>query len=524
MRITTFATITTGLCLGFSLASAAPLIGIGAPPIPNPDYLIVGGGTAGLALASRLSENPFVSVVVLEAGGDFKDMIPEGVLVDVPGADVLGCGSDRSDDAQEKTDWGIVTVPQAGANNRKIRYARGKTLGGSSARNFMIYQRPSVGSMRIWQTLTGDKSWGFWARFNDFKRGITYTKADARRNDVVPIPDDSASFAPAGGALKVSYPREPANFSFSMAASMVELGYPRSPSFNKGTLDGVQFAATTIDPANNGIRSTSRDFYAAVSGRVNLKVYTHQAAMQVVFDKSTSPPRATGVRTVDGSLGAATIHAKKEVILSAGAFQSPQLLMVSGIGPSDQLSKFNIPVTYLNEAVGKNMQDHIFAGPTYPVSVSTLTKLATNDLLILSEAFNARLTGNGPLTNNVADMLGWDRLNSSTLSRIGAEYIVAPGSVKNFSNLFFPGPSVQTDADILQFWKNNLMTVWHAARTCAMGPIKGGGVVDSQFRVHGVQGLRIVDASSFPQLPPGHPQSVIYMMANRAADLILGLA
>ncbi|CAD6928839.1 unnamed protein product, partial [Tilletia controversa] len=148
-----------------------------------------------------------------------------------------------------------------------------------------------------------------------FKRGITYTKADARHNDVVPIPDDSASFAPAGGALKVSYPREPAKFSFSMAESMVELGYPRSPSFNKGTLDGVQFAATTIDPANNGIRSTSRDFYAAASGRVNLKVYTRQAAMQVVFDKSTSPPRAIGVRTVDGSLGAATIYAKKEVIL-----------------------------------------------------------------------------------------------------------------------------------------------------------------------------------------------------------------
>ncbi|CAD6939731.1 unnamed protein product [Tilletia controversa] len=445
MRFATIATITTVLCLSFSFASASPLgLGFGAnistsPHIPNPDYIIVGGGTAGLALANRLSENPSMSIVVLEAGGDFKKMIPEGVFIDVPVADVLGCGADRSDNMQEKTDWGIVTVPQAGANNRKIRYARGKTLGGSSARNFMIYQRPNVGSMSMWQTLTGDKSWGFWARFNDFKRGITYTKADARRNDVVPIPDDSASFAPAGGALKVSYPREPAKFSFSMAESMVELGYPRSPSFNKGTLDGVQFAATTIDPANNGIRSTSRDFYAAVSGRANLKVYTRQAAMQVVFDKSTSPLRAIGVRTVDGSLGAATIYAKKEVILSAGAFQSPQLLMVSGIGPSDQLSKFNIPVTYLNEAVGKNMQDHIFAGPTYPVSVSTLTKLATNNLLILSEVLNMRLTGNGPLTNNVADMLAWDHLElehiESDRSGGAGYYIVAPGSVKNFSNL-----------------------------------------------------------------------------------------
>ncbi|CAD6902752.1 unnamed protein product [Tilletia caries] len=140
MRFATIATITTVLCLSFSFASASPLgLGFGAnistsPHIPNPDYIIVGGGTAGLALANRLSENPSVSIVVLEAGGDFKKMIPEGVFIDVPVADVLGCGADRSDNMQEKTDWGIVTVPQAGANNRKIRYARGKTLGGSSAR------------------------------------------------------------------------------------------------------------------------------------------------------------------------------------------------------------------------------------------------------------------------------------------------------------------------------------------------------------------------------------------------------
>ncbi|KAE8212206.1 hypothetical protein CF327_g4139 [Tilletia walkeri] len=628
-----FTTSLAGLYLSFSLAYASPLGGLlgvnlgldvnlnlgSSPTIPNPDYIIVGGGTAGLALANRLSENPLVSVVVLEAGGDFKSMTTESLFADIPGADVLGCGSDISDNIQNKIDWGIVTTPQAGANNRRIRYARGKTLGGSSVRNFMIYQRPSVGSMSIWQSLTGDSTWGFWERFNDFKRGITFTKADIRRKDAIAVPDDSSSFALPGGALQVSYPRQAQNFSASMEASMIELGYPMSASFNNGTLEGVQFASTTVNPFASGIRSSSRDFYAAASARPNLKVYTQQPGMRIIFDNSTTNPRAIGVQTVDGTLGAVTMYAKKEIILSAGAFQSPQLLMVSGIGPSAQLAKFNIPPTYINEAVGKNMQDHIFAGPTYPVNVSTFTRLATETLLLTTTLLNVKLTGNGPLTNNVADMLAWDRLNSSTLSQIGAdvldtypsdhphiEYLVAPGSIKNFSNLFvqnqvdgaksgkqyasilaalvaprslgsvtlksasmedlpivdpgwltdpvdqavaveafkrtrrifsakamqrivtgpefFPGPAVQSDAQILQFWKNNLMTVWHAARTCAMGPLSNGGVVDSEFRVYGVQGLRIVDASSFPQLTPGHPQSVLYMMANRAADLILGNA
>ncbi|KAL9939936.1 hypothetical protein V8E36_000641 [Tilletia maclaganii] len=544
---------------------------------------------------------------------DFDSLLVEKVVVNTPGLDVLGSGADRSDNVVDKIDWGIVTTAQAGAGGRQIRYARGKTLGGCSTRNFLIYQRPSVGSHSIWQRLTQDPTWGFAERFADYKRGITFTGANLRLNKaLVALPGDESRFSSAKGPLHVSYAHFSQPFSASMAASMQELGYPLAKSFNDGALNGVQYCTTTVNQDKLGIRSTSRDFYEAARLRPNLKVYTSTTAMKIIFDGK----KAIGVNatSVGFSQTTSTFRARKEVILSAGAFQSPQLLMVSGIGPQAQLDKFGIRPVVINEAVGQNLQDHVFAGPTFPVNVPTLTKLASDIVNAATELAHFHETGDGPMASNTADMIAWDRLNSSTLQRIGAtvlgtmpedhphiEYLVAPGVTANFSNLFaqnqvagkdgrqfatifaalvaprskgsvtlksasmadlpvvdpawltdpvdqavaveafkrvrkifqtktmqkvlsgpefFPGSQVQSDEDILDFWRKNVMTVWHAASTCRMAASAQQGVIDPAFRVFGVDGLRVVDASSFPQLLPGHPQSVLYMLANRAADLI----
>lgn len=295
--------------------------------------------------------------------------------------------------------------------------------------------------------------------------------------------------------------------------------------------------------------------------------------------------------------------------------------MVSGIGPQDQLSAFNITPVVVNENVGKNMQDHIFFGPTYKVTptTKTFTDLAANPVYLAGQLLNFTIKALGPLTNNVADMLAWERIDLATLSSIGAtkltslpsdwpflEAFSAPGAVGDFANLLalnakmgadgsrfatilmalvapqsrgtvtlasadtkdlpiidpawltdpvdqkvaiyafkrarkyfaaqamapilvgdsstaeaLPGASVQTDEEILDWIRNNLMTVWHASCTCSMQKKELGGVLDSKMQVYGVSGLRVVDASTFPILPPGHPQSTIYMLAERAAELIL---
>jgi choline dehydrogenase-like flavoprotein len=614
--------------LGDIFNGAIPLLPNFAPALSNNtfDYIVVGAGTAGLTLASRLSEDGKSSVLVIEAGDDIDYNLVAKELSQTPGGDVVGCGSDDSDFEQNTVDWGFKTVAQRGANGRSVRYARGKVTGGSSTRNFMLYQRPTVGTMNKWVQLTGDTMWSFANTFADFKKSMTFTPPQHDLRQETPAaqydPKDfgSSSTAP----LQVSYPHLPQNFSKFMQLSLNEVGTPTANSFNGGVLNGVQYASTTIDP-DDSHRSTSHAFLDAAKGRPNFQGYYNTYAKKILFaNNPQNQAQAVGVAISTAPLGIGTtdvVYARKEVILSAGAFQSPQLLMVSGIGPQSQLSQFNIAPIYINENVGKNMQDHIFFGPTYKVqpSTKTFTDLAANPLYLAQQLVNYTVAALGPLTNNVADMLAWERIPSSTLNSIGAsalnaypsdwpflEAFSAPGAVGNFANLLalnaqmgldgsrfatilmalvapqsrgsvtlasadtkdlpiidpawltsptdqavaiyafkrarqyfaakamapilvgtpalaesLPGASVQTDAQILDWIRNNLMTVWHASCTCSMQLQQLGGVLNSKLQVYGVSGLRVVDASSFPILPPGHPQSTIYMLAERAAELIL---
>ncbi|OAV90823.1 hypothetical protein PTTG_02176 [Puccinia triticina 1-1 BBBD Race 1] len=580
------------------------------------DYVIVGAGTAGMTIAARLAEDPNVRVAVVEAGIDYDLSAVNKLLVDTPASDTVGCGSKPEDNMTDAIDWRFTTEPQLGANSRTVRYARGKTIGGSSARNFMIYQRASKGSIDKWAELTGDPDWTFEKRYSDYQKSVSFTapKHDLRQ-ELPAAQYDRLAFTQSYGPVQVSYPNMPQPFSKYMQLSLNEKGIPTIQDFNGGNLSGVQYASTTIDPKNSH-RSSSRAFFDAARLRRNLVVHTSAMVQRISFDEST-PPRAQGVEftnTLNGS--ADKLFAKKEVIVSAGTFQSPQLLMVSGIGPADQLTANKIRIRVANPNVGQGMQDHIFFGPTYPVhSIQTLTRIAANPDYATSQYLNFTRRKLGPLTNNAADMIAFERFNSSKLKQLRAsslssypsdwphvEYLSAAGLVGDFSDLhmlnllagtdtgkefvtilaalvapqsrgtvkiasndasvpplidpgwltdpvdqriaveafkrtreffsaqamqpildgqeYVPGPSVSSDDQILDWIKNNLMTVWHAACTCSMRTKEQGGVLDSHFRVYGTKKLRVVDASAFPSLPPGHPQSTVYMIAERAACLI----
>ncbi|KFX94094.1 hypothetical protein V490_04522 [Pseudogymnoascus sp. VKM F-3557] len=576
-----------------------PIGMIGVPGIHTTfDYIVVGGGTAGLTIAKRLAEDSSVTVAVIEAGTLYQ--VAEPLIAETPGGDALFVGTKET---EPTVDWGFFTNPDPATNGVKR----------SSARNFMIYQRPTVGSLAKWADETGDSSYNFDNFLPYFKKSPQFTPPGPERASNATTDYNAAAFASTGGPLRVSYPHYAQPFSGYMQGGFNEIGIPTIEDFNSGSLLGCQYCSTTINP-NTAKRESSQTSFlsqAASANMNNLKIFTLSTAKSIVFDANK---KATGVK-YQNLLLQFTLKATKEVIVSAGAFQSPQLLMVSGVGPSDQLKKLNIPVVADLPGVGQNMQDHIFFGPAYRVKVETLTRVANNVAYLLEQLAIFETTHKGPLTSNVADFLGWEKVPNNLRSSFTAEalaelnalpadwpeieYISGAGYIGDWSSLLFgqpkdgyqyatilatlvaplsrgnitltskdtnvlpiintpalqsptdqqvavaaykrvrqtfassfmqqivigdeyyPGAKVQTDAQILEAIKGSLQTVWHASCTCKMGQSTDKmAVVDSHARVYGVKGVRVVDASAFPFLPPGHPQSTIYALAEKIADLI----
>ncbi|KAI7773760.1 hypothetical protein LA080_009898 [Diaporthe eres] len=567
------------------------------------DYVIAGGGTAGLTLAARLSEDPSTSVAVIEAGTYYS--ISDPLLASTPAGDTLFAGSSPTD-TNPLVDWDFVTTSQTGANNRQIRYPRGKCLGGSSALNFMIYQRPDTGSMQLWADAVGDQNYTFENMLPYYKKSVQFTPPDANMRDPNATTQyDASAFDSAGGPLRVSYANYAQPFSSYLQPAMEEIGVAQAKDFNSGTVMGSQYCSSTINPANENRDSSQTSFLSDVESRPNLNVYQSTKASKVVFDGNKS---ATGVLLDSGYM----LSANKEVILSAGAFQTPQLLMLSGIGPAETLRRFDLPVIADRPGVGQNLTDHIFFGPSYRVNVQTLTYLANNLAYVAEQYATAYLPFHeGPLTNPVCDFLGWEKAPRANITTSAAtaldqlpgswpeiEYLSAPGYVGAFTNLFttqpndgyqyatilaalvapqsrgtvtisssdvadlpivdprwltdptdqsvavaayrrtrqafgsgamrpvladtaeyFPGAEVSSDEQVLDTVRDTLMTVYHASCTARMGRVDDPtAVVDSRARVIGVQRLRVVDASSFALLPPGHPQSTVYAFAEKIAD------
>ncbi|KAF9892861.1 hypothetical protein FE257_000450 [Aspergillus nanangensis] len=584
------------------------------------DYVVVGGGNAGLTIANRLACNSTVAVV--EAGGFYE--VDNGNLSVTPGYTTYFTGSDPAD-YQPLIDWGFTTQPQLGG--RRFHYARGKTLGGSSARNYMTYHRPTVGSMQRWADEVGDQSYRFENMLPYFKRSVHYTPPNQALYLNTSNTQTEEAFLPQGGPLEVSFSNNVPAFGTWARKAYIALGMQQINGLNSGRLLGSAFATSTIDPKNAHRSSSASSFLQqALNQNLGLVVYKNTLAQKILFDTGREPA-ATGVKvSAQGTFGTApvsfTLHARKEVIISAGAFQSPQLLMVSGIGPCRDLhSRFNISCISDLPGVGQNMEDHVLFGASHRVNFPTASATANNQTLAALAVEQYLRDASGPLSIFGPGYYGWEKLPEpyhSRLSRraheslsrfpndwpeiewltIGAfngyglnkqtadpkdghnygtisSALVAPlsrGTVslagpdmntlpaidprwlvdptdkemaiqafrrgrevwKKLAEMgvadpmeYFPGPHVTTDQQIFDFIQQSMTTVYHASCTCKMGRRDPMGyrysmaVIDSKARVYGVKRLRVVDSSSFPFLPPGHPQSVVYALAEKIADDIL---
>ncbi|KAI7154279.1 alcohol oxidase [Hortaea werneckii] len=568
------------------------------------DYVVVGGGTAGLAIATRLAAAN-LGVAVIEAGGFYE--LDNSNLSVVPGYATYFTGS-APDKFQPLVDWGIATTEQ------KVSIQCG-----SSARNYFLYHRPTVDSMQQWADLVRDQSWAWDKLLPYYKKSVHYTPINESMYTNSSNPQDPEAFLPEGGPLEVSYSNAVDPFGTWLRRAFADVGLPQIDGLSSGHLLEAAYAPFTVDP-KTGYRSSSESAYlqSALNNHLGPIVYHSTLATDILFDGE----KATGVKVLTaGTYGTpgknCTLSARKEVILSAGAFQSPQLLVVSGIGNCTELVDLGIVCKVNLPGVGQNMWDHPIFGSTHAVNVNTASTSLNNATLaaILKQVYLE--SGGGPLSTFGPGYYGWKKLpkgyrknlSSSSIAALDSNFppdwpeiewlpqrgysgralnkqeadprdgrnyatlataLVAPlsrGTVKLPSPYMwdlplvnpawltneadvelavqdfrrgrqiwqvlvdmdvahqeevYPGLNVSSDAEIRDYIAYSLSTVYHAACTCKMGKSSDRmAVVDSKACVHGVQGLRVVDASAFPILPPGHPQSTIYAFAEKIAHSIV---
>jgi 4-pyridoxate dehydrogenase len=524
------------------------------------DYIIVGAGSAGCVLANRLSEDGDANVLLIEAGG--RDWHP---YIHIP----LGMGRMHDHDM---FDWGFQTDPEANLNNRRIEAMRGKVLGGSSSINVMAYTRGNRGDYDRWAQ-KGARGWSYADVLPYFQRGETFENgADPWRGGSGPLGTEFAKT------------RDPLYDAWIAAGEAA--GYPFNPDYNGKQQEGFGRSQYTI---RYGRRSSSASaFLKPARGRKNLTVAVKAHTTRIIL-KGT---RAVGVEYVqDGAI----VHAEatREVILAAGTFNSPQLLLLSGIGPAAHLREFGIDVV-TDLPVGRNLQDHLGAYMSYRRKQSgTFHREMRFDRMAVS-MIRAHLFGTGPGTvvpgglhafiktrpelavpdiefmfrgTSTKPHLWFPLVRPAFLDgfgirptllhpdsrgelllgsadslappRIAYRFFTAPNDLPTLREGFKrarevafqramdpyrdeeinPGVAVKTDADIDGWLKKVVITAHHPAGTCAIGQ---DGVLDPDLKVHGIEGLRVCDASAMPDLVSAHINACVLMMAEKGADLIRG--
>ncbi|KAI2465130.1 GMC oxidoreductase [Annulohypoxylon bovei var. microspora] len=562
------------------------------------DYVIVGGGTAGLVLANRLTENQGVTVAVVEAGTFPEDVV--GNVTQVPAF------APQFEGGETDLEWNFTTTPQAGLGNISVSYYRAKALGGCSDINFMAYGRTSKGTHQLWANLVDDQSYTYNSMVKYYKKNMNFSPPNSQTRLSNSTPTYNNADTATGGGIDVTFPSFAQSWSTWVAKGLAAIGLPQAKSFIDGNLLGHSWQMTGITQSN-GIRSSSQAGYLRpVLNRRNLTIMNGTFAERIIFNKNV----ASGVNVT--SRGKTyTLTTKKELILSAGVFQSPQLLMVSGVGPKAQLQKFNIPIVKDLPGVGQGMIDHITVPLSYQVNVVTSSTLNGSSLAQAIVDWNTH--GIGPLSNNGGDYIGMEKapaefranFSAETIKQLSAlpadwpelQYNVLPATVSsssiggegsvpgaNYGSMlasviapqsrgsvsiasasmgdaplinpniftaqadidllltafkrvrqalqssamapaligeeFFPGTTVQTDEQILDYLTNTVRPFSHGFATCKMGNASDpNAVVNSHGQVYGIKNLRVVDASAFPFLPPGPaPQIQVYTLAEKLAD------
>ena len=508
------------------------------------DYIIAGGGTAGCVVAARLSEDPSVSVLLVEAGP--SDVGDDNILVLNQWMHLLDSGYD----------WDYPIEPQRNGNSF-MRHARAKVLGGCSSHNSCIAFWPPAEGLDEWEA-AGATGWGA-------KDVLPYTKK-LENNDAE---GDHGHDGPV--RLRDVPPVDPCGA--AVLESAAKVGLP-TVKFNRGTTVTKGAGWFQINAGEDGTRmSTSHAYLHSILGeRDNLEVRTDSWVAEILFDDENN---ATGVRYQRPDLGGYdTVHARREVILTAGAIDTPKLLMLSGIGPEDHLKEFGIDVRVDSPGVGSNLDDHVeglvFWEASRPMVTdstqwweiglftTTVDGLDQPDLMMHygSVPFDMNTlrwgyptTDNGfCLTPNVTQGLsrGTVRLRSRDFrdrAKVDPKYFTDPDGhdervmlagiklareiaaqepLKSWvARELAPGPDATTDEELLDYIHKTHNTVYHPAGTAKMGAIDDPmAVLDPQLRVKGVQRLRVVDASAMPKLPAVNPNITVMTMAEKCADLI----
>ncbi|KAK2039602.1 alcohol oxidase [Colletotrichum somersetense] len=380
------------------------------------DYVVIGGGTAGLTLASRLAATT-ASVAVVEAGGFYE--VENGNNSVVPLLSLTGIAFiDPSPGfaPQPLMDWSLVSEPIPGAGGRRVHYAQGKTLGGSSAINTMSYARGTKGSYGNWADAVGDDTFRWESMLRYFRRSVDLTPPDEgkRRNANATVRFDADGYDAEGGPLQVSWNNWVDPTLTWLAGAVQSLGLTISPKgFSSGELVGhAAWVPSTIEPERARRSTSESSFLQQAIEDTELVIYTHTLATKILFNKT----RAVGVR-VDTQGLEYFLSAGKEVILTAGTFHSPQLLQVSGIGAREQLEELSIPVIADLPGVGQNLQDPIQIFVAYPVSTPSAQSLTSDPALDPRFVEEYLKSATGPYSS-AAGFLAYERLPDTTLANL----------------------------------------------------------------------------------------------------------